>query len=81
MEPKDSLLRAQHYTTGHYSESVESCSYSHILFLYRTPLYPQEDSWYSFLLEADSTPRTIVRLEGLGKFNNSTSSGTRTGDL
>jgi hypothetical protein len=29
---------------------------------------PQEDSWYSFLLEADSTPgRAIVPLEGLGK--------------
>jgi hypothetical protein len=22
--------------------------------------YPQEDSWYSFLLEAQSTPRAIV---------------------
>jgi hypothetical protein len=29
--------------------------------------YPQDDSWYSFLLEAESTPRAIVRLEGLGK--------------
>jgi hypothetical protein len=33
-------------------------------------LYPQEDSWYSFLLEAESTPRAIVRLEGLGQFKN-----------
>jgi hypothetical protein len=29
--------------------------------------YSQEDSWYSFLLEAESIPRTIVRLEILGK--------------
>jgi hypothetical protein len=31
--------------------------------------YLQKNSWYSFLLEAESTPeRTILRLEGLGKF-------------
>jgi hypothetical protein len=30
-------------------------------------LLPKEDSWYSFLLEAKSTPRVIVRLEGLIK--------------
>jgi hypothetical protein len=42
----------------------------------RQPLFiPQEDSWYSFLLEAESTPRAIVRLEGLGKLKKSTSSG------
>jgi hypothetical protein len=33
-------------------------------------LYPQEDSWYSFLLEAESTPEAIVRLEGLGQLKN-----------
>jgi hypothetical protein len=33
-------------------------------------IYPQEVSWYSFLLEADSTPRAIVRLEGLGQLKN-----------
>jgi hypothetical protein len=43
-------------------------------------LYPQgffifKDSWYSFLLEAESTPRAIVRPEGLGQFKISTSSG------
>jgi hypothetical protein len=32
---------------------------------------PQEDSWYSFLLEAVSTPGAIVRLEGLGKLKKS----------
>jgi hypothetical protein len=28
---------------------------------------PQEDSWYSFLLQTESTPGPIMRLEGLGK--------------
>jgi hypothetical protein len=31
----------------------------------RPPFTPQEDSWYSFLLEAESIP--IVQLEGLGQ--------------
>jgi hypothetical protein len=31
---------------------------------------PQEDTWHSFLLEAESTPRAIGRLEGLGKLKN-----------
>jgi hypothetical protein len=45
----------------------------------RRPLFTsQEDSWYSFLLEAESTPRAIVWLEGLKK---STLSGIWTGDL
>jgi hypothetical protein len=35
-----------------------------------TTLYPQEDSWCSSLLEAESTPRAIVRLEGLGQLKN-----------
>jgi hypothetical protein len=47
----------------------------------RPLFYPQEDSWYSFLLEAESTPRAIVRLKGLGKLKKFTSSGTRPGDL
>jgi hypothetical protein len=37
----------------------------------RPPFTPQEDSWYSFLLEAESTPG----LEGSGKLKKSTSSG------
>jgi hypothetical protein len=41
-------------------------------------LYPQvfifKDSWYSFLLEAESTPGP-VRPEGLGELKKSTSSG------
>jgi hypothetical protein len=43
-------------------------------------LYPQEDSWYSFLLEAEFTPRVIVWLEGLSQLKNPvTSSGTKPG--
>jgi hypothetical protein len=42
----------------------------------RWPFTPQEYSWYSFLLEAESTPRVIVRLEGLDQLKNPmTSSG------
>jgi hypothetical protein len=33
-------------------------------------LYPQEDSWYSFLLKADMDSMAIVRLEGLGQLKN-----------
>jgi hypothetical protein len=33
------------------------------------------NSWYSFLLEVESTPRAIVRLQGLGQLKKSTSSG------
>jgi hypothetical protein len=33
----------------------------------RPPFTPQEDSWYSFMLEAELTPGAIGRLEGLGK--------------
>jgi hypothetical protein len=34
-------------------------------------LYPQEDFWYSILLEAESTPGAIVRLEDIGQLRNS----------
>jgi hypothetical protein len=36
----------------------------------RPALTRQEDSWYSFLLEAESSPWAIVRLEGLGQLKN-----------
>jgi hypothetical protein len=42
---------------------------------HRLPFTPQGDSWYSFLSDAESNPRVIVRLEGLGKLKKSTSSG------
>jgi hypothetical protein len=38
-------------------------------------LYPQEDSWYSFLLRGWVDHWAIVRLEGLGQLKKSTSSG------
>jgi hypothetical protein len=42
---------------------------------HQLPFTPQEDSWYSFLLEAVN-PRDIVWLERLGQLKNSmTSSG------
>jgi hypothetical protein len=44
------------------------------------PLPPQEDSWYSFLLKAKSTPRATVRLEGLDQLKIHLI-GTRTRDL
>jgi hypothetical protein len=44
-------------------------------------LYPQEYSWYSFLLEAESTPGAIVRLEGLGKLKKIHLIGNRSRDL
>jgi hypothetical protein len=31
------------------------------------PPFPQEDTWYSFLLETVSTTEAIVQLEGLDK--------------
>jgi hypothetical protein len=33
-------------------------------------LYSQEDSWYSFLLEAEFIPGDIVKLEELGQMKN-----------
>jgi hypothetical protein len=42
----------------------------------RPHFIPQEDSSYSFLLEAESIPGNIMRLEGLGQLKNPiTSSG------
>jgi hypothetical protein len=37
---------------------------------------PQEDSWYSFLLENESTPKAIVQLEVLGQLKNPMTSVT-----
>jgi hypothetical protein len=42
----------------------------------RPPFTPQKDFWHSFLLEAESIPRVIMRVEGLGQLKNPiTSSG------
>jgi hypothetical protein len=46
----------------------------------RPPFTPKEDSWYSFLLETESTPGPTVRLEDLGQlkqFNNLIGNRTR----
>jgi hypothetical protein len=41
---------------------------SEVVSLTLRPIFsPQENSWHLFLLELESTPRTTVRLEGLGK--------------
>jgi hypothetical protein len=41
--------------------------------------YLQEDFWYSFLFDVESTSGVIVQLEGLGQLKNPvTSSGTET---
>jgi hypothetical protein len=55
--------RLPHFLDNRLTDGGEAVS------LKRRPaaLYSQEDSWYSFLLEAESTPRAIVRLEGLGE--------------
>jgi len=37
----------------------------HLGFTYWPPLHPRRYSWYSFLLEAESTPGAIVWPEGL----------------
>jgi hypothetical protein len=43
---------------------------------------PQEDPWYSFLLEAESSrPRAIVRTEGLSKLEKIHLIGKRSRDL
>jgi hypothetical protein len=48
----------------------------------RPPFTPLEDSWYSFLLEAESTAGPIVRLVGLVKLKKKIHLiGTRTRDL
>jgi hypothetical protein len=43
--------RLPHFLDSQLTDSGEVVS-----FMFRLPSYPQEDSWYSFLLEAESTP-------------------------
>jgi hypothetical protein len=55
---------------------------SEVISLTRRPCFhPQEDFWYPFLIEAQSTSRVIVWLEGLGTLKNSNDIGNRTRDL
>jgi hypothetical protein len=51
-----------HFLDNRHTDGGKVVSFTH-----RPPFTLQEDSWYSFLLEAESTPGSIVRLEGLGK--------------
>jgi hypothetical protein len=65
------MLRIPHCLDSRLTDGGEVDSLTHR----PSSFYPQEDSWYSFLLEAKST-RAIVRPEGLGKLKNAmTSSG------
>jgi hypothetical protein len=52
--------RLPHFLDNRLTDGVQDISLKH-----RSLFTPQEDSWYSFLLEAD--PKAIVRLEGSGK--------------
>jgi hypothetical protein len=51
--------------------------------MHRPPFTPQEESWYSLLLEAESDTKAMVLLEGLGKLEEKKIhlTGTRTHDL
>jgi hypothetical protein len=71
---------SSHFLENRLTDGVEVVS------LKRRPTarYPQEVTWYSFLLEAESNPRDIVRLEGLGQLKNpiiSSDSSTRPSGL
>jgi hypothetical protein len=68
-EVKAPILLRQ--TANRWRQGVRSTRQPHF-----TPrfLFIFKDSWYSFLLEAESTPGP-VRQEGLGQFKKSTSSG------
>jgi hypothetical protein len=46
------MLRLPHFLDNRLTDGCEAVS----LTRWQDALYPQEDSWYSFLLEAESTP-------------------------
>jgi hypothetical protein len=56
------MSRLQHFAKYRLTDCGEVVSLTCRL----AALYPEENAWYSFLLEAESTPKTIERLEGLG---------------
>jgi hypothetical protein len=68
MEVHRFIRRQGSHSDSRLTDGGEVVSLTH-----RPPFTPQEDSWYSFLLEAESTPRAIKRLEGLGQLKKSTS--------
>jgi hypothetical protein len=55
-------LRLPHFLDNRLTDGGEADSLTR-----QPPFTPREDSWYSFLLEAEFDRRDIVRLEGLGK--------------
>jgi hypothetical protein len=64
-------LRLPHFVDNLLTDGGEVVGLTHGL-----PFTPRNISWYSFLLEAGSTPRAIMWLEGLGRLKNPmTSSG------
>jgi hypothetical protein len=58
------MLRLPHFVDSHLTDGSEVVS----LVQQPAALYPQEDSCCSFLLEAESDPKAIVQLEGLGSY-------------
>jgi hypothetical protein len=63
-------LRLPHFLDNRLTDGGEVVS-----LMRRPPVTPQEDFWYSFLLETESKTRDIVRLEGLGQLKNPMTSG------
>ena len=49
--------------------------------MHRLPLPPRKYSWYSFLLEAESTPGAIVQLERMSMKNSIDTIGNQTRNL
>jgi hypothetical protein len=63
-------LRPSHFLDSRLTDG------SQIVRLYApTALCTQNDSWYPFLLEAESAPEPIVRLEGLDNFESPSTLG------
>jgi hypothetical protein len=56
------MLRTPHCLDNRLTDGCKVVSSKH-----RPPFTPREDFWYSFLLEAETTPWALVRLEGWGK--------------
>jgi hypothetical protein len=60
------MSRLPHFVDNRLRDGGEVVSLTH-----RSHFTPQEDSWYSFLLKAESPdPKAIVRLEELGQLKN-----------
>jgi hypothetical protein len=65
-------LRVPHYLDNRLTDGGKVGS-----IMCRPPFTPQEDSWYSFLLEVESTPRAIVWLETTTVTNTNINRNTR----